>query len=73
VTLQSSGCTNWSYSWPVEKASHLPECPTDGPRNWHISIDLRKVRGVGDFGNDAFDDANVAVEGPIETPAMFYY
>lgn len=73
VTLQSSGCRNRSYCRPVKKAPHLPECPADGPRNGHISIDLRKVCGVGDLGDDTFHDANVAIEGPIKTPAMVYY
>ena len=48
---------------------HLPERPAKGPCNWHIRIDLRDVRRVCDLRNNTFDDANVAIEGSIETPA----
>jgi hypothetical protein len=47
---------------------HLPESPAEGPRKWHIRIDQWKTCGVGDLRNDTFDDPNVAVESPVETP-----
>jgi hypothetical protein len=53
------------------KRYHLPERPAEGPCNWHISVDLGDVRRVGDLRNNTFDDANVAVEGSIKTPARY--
>lgn len=69
MTLRSSGCNSWSVLWAGQKKRHLPERPAKGPCNWHIRVDLGDVRRVGDLRNNTFDDANVAIEGSIKTPA----
>jgi hypothetical protein len=53
------GIVDWSRGY------HLPERPAERPCDWHICVDLRDVRRVGDLRNNTFDDANVAIESSI--------
>jgi hypothetical protein len=73
MTLQSSDCKRWSVLLAGKRVSHLPERTAGGPCNWHVRVDLRNVCRVGDLRNNTLNDANVAVEGPIETPAGMCY
>lgn len=57
----------------MQRATHLPERPAEVPRNWHVRVHLRNVCRVGDLCNNTFNDANVAVEGSIESPAGLNY
>lgn len=61
------------YWRPMQRATHLPERPAEVPRNWHVRVHLRNVCRVGDLCNNTFNDANVAVEGSIESPAGLNY
>ena len=51
----------------VKRASYLPKRPADRHCHRDVCKDLRSVRRVGDFRNNTFNDANVAVKDSIET------